>query len=487
MHEKMSHGVPQPNGELMSGEHVGDTSLEREEEDVLELTEYQAFTSEQGEAHDRIAKIDADIQKLDTIIHSVDRRAMSEGRRENEAAADTIAELDRQLMDMTIAGEDTSELEAKLFELKAKQKEGDEFFDTEKHLMFSGSLGYESSAASEKLRNKSSEELDETTQALLTILEGMGLDREEFLKRLNSVRRSDYREADHVEQLLSEFRATLVLQRNTERLNLPNELPKMTGELLTACEAAGISDKDVFPYGEHRMNDVTVNQVFEKLPFNRNKKIDAYPPEVQQQFFTEVARRLIQSVGGNTYEAGVLGKDLAKLRAIEGEQFRSKEDIAFEVDTLKKVLGFAEAEQRYLQAALQDNVQFKLEDKIDDWGIRYDPTFMEAGTERNSTWPIVDSSVKFAVEKIRDRGGFMLREFDFADRYRRVMVEALAVLKETHPGVETVGATEIMEAMSKATERVRVELETLEAEQDHLEMHTQDLTNLRRKLVTSLK
>lgn len=490
MQERISSSSPHETGQLsqQAAEHVAsEQELQHgldPEDEVLQLSEHQMMTPEQSEAHDRIAKIDENLRKLDLIINSVDKRAMSDGRHENSASAKKIAELDNQLMEMTIAGEDTSELEAQLFELKSKQKEGDEFYDNENHLMFSASYGYDLGNAPEKLRNQPPENISESTEKLLSVLEEMGLDREEFIAKLNSGRRAEYREADHVEQLLREFRGTLVQQRNTERLSLPNELPKMTGEIIAACDAGDIKFKELFPHGEDRFSDINVSQIFQKLPFAKSVKLDAYPKEAQQQFFTVVAKRMMESVGGNTYEADALGKDLVTLRSLEGEQFRSKEDIAFEIDSLKKVEAYVEAEEQYLRTALKDGIQFRLEDKIDEFGIRYDSERKDEWAEETPVWPIVDSDVKFAVERIRERGGVMLREFDFADRYREVMTKALALVKEANPRSRKVDPIEIVIAMRRAAEQVRVELETLEIEQDHLEMHTKDLAKLRGKAVT---
>ena len=211
------------------------TTQTEQPEQVLEYTELQQ------EAIDNIAKIDEKLRKLDLIIQSSRQdREVRNSRPSIDTQKSDIENHESKLEDAYVEGSDTSQLEAELAEKRVKHEEDAEFYGNQSDRMFqSRPQSMQETAVSKRLLGVPEEELSDEMVALLDTLDGIGLSREEFFEDIKNHPFSREYEDKQVEMALERFKSKLVLQKNTERMALPNEMQKMSAELVQKTHVAG--------------------------------------------------------------------------------------------------------------------------------------------------------------------------------------------------------------------------------------------------------
>ena len=289
---------------------VSDSSYESQD-DTLELQEYQAITPEQEETMLSVADIERKINTLVIIENSIKQK--NHGYNEHTNVGSEIERLNQELIKKTAEGEDVSGLEADLFQMKNRYNDGEEFYG--EHGQNSTMLNRTGAEELNKLRGKE-EEIDESTQALLATLEELGLDIEKFKEELNQgpeFRTSTDRESYKVSYLVNKFKSGLQLQRNTERLKLPNEQERMVGELM---QQAGVTDLDITQIRRSlwRKDEKHVAEsLYAIIP--EPKDFDVYPDSVKESYFVQVSSRLMED--DRRAEAEALGKQFAQMHIKE--------------------------------------------------------------------------------------------------------------------------------------------------------------------------
>jgi hypothetical protein len=462
-------------------------SLEGENE-ILQLKNYEAVTDEQYEALQRIAEIDEKIAKLDIISNSLKLEYEGPSPRDLE---DSIRSSEDALEDAKVAGTEVEEIREELSNLRSLHEETTVFYAEQGNSMLRQRHSYEDKT---RIMGVSEENFSESTSALIDALEKLGLPRERFVEAIKGMSGHGPAETEVAKWTLEKFRSELMLQRNTERLTLPDGIVEMSAELTKATKADEIDyEKTLFPHGKNispfSEGQARVSQVFEALPFNDRKIFSEYPTEVQERFYARVARGVLASTGDETAygfrdKAAALGKDLSELRIYGAERFRSTEDIEFDIQKFEKVLEYAKAEEEYLGSCFKDDQLLRLSESVQERGVQYNPDKKDEWVGESPAWPIVSFDVNYDVEKIQQRGNIRLKEYDAAARYKGVMHEALQILLAENPRKSKIGAIDVIVAMRKATERVKLELDMVQAEKDQAEMHTTYLQNLKTKTVT---
>jgi hypothetical protein len=294
--------------EKMPGSHITPHQETHDEDDVYELRESQMITPEQEESMGKIADFDKKIATLKVIERSISQKQQAYGEHTN--LGHEIEKLNKELSSKIAEGEDISDLEAELFEKKARHDEGGTFFGA--HGQEATMFNRTSAAEFNQLRGNEDGETDESTQALLSTLEEMGLDVEKFEAELNQgpqFRACTDKESSKVSSLVKEFRIGLEEQRNNERLNLPNEQQKMVGELM---QEARVADLDVIQIRRSTWR-LSGKQLAESLYsiIPEPKDLDTYPDSVVESYFVQVASRLLEEDRGE--EAEMLGKEFAQM------------------------------------------------------------------------------------------------------------------------------------------------------------------------------
>jgi hypothetical protein len=474
----------------------------------LELQEYQAITPEQEEAMQRIAEIDNNLRQLDIIINSIDQTSYTVEGIESDVRdgkrvprpnlyeeANNIKMTEDALEEAYLAGSVTAEQEDELNDARTLHGENQDFYGKEKDRMFK----FKSSESEYRVMGR--EEFSEEIEALFLALEGLGVSREDFVNEMNEYRYrgSGYTETEVAQRFLGSFRSKLVLQRNTERLAIPNEILKMSAELTISVGADKVDYNELlYPHGEHRgqfaQEQVSVNQIFETLPFKEGKTFAEYPTEVQERFFTSTAKKVFTAAGKETAydfdrQASSLGKDLSELRLYGTEQFRRAEDINFDIEKTEKILEYAKSEEEYLRTCLKADKKFTLDEKgLNDLGWRYDPDRPEESEEHGLTWPVPEYEVRAEEDRIKYAGNTSGRSYAHTGGWRRAMVETLATLKAENPyksrGIDPL---DIIIALRKTKDRIQVELETIQLEKEQLQMHTKYLQDLKGKQISLAK
>ena len=451
------------------------------ESDTLELNEYQELTLEQQEAMDRIAAIDEKIRTVDVIINSIDQR--SDGRRVHSDLGDEINTGDEQIMEKGMVGEDTSELETDLFEKKARYAEGEELYGggEQKDRMFNKGLNRDFN----KLRGKDAADIDESTRALIDTLGELGLDTDSFQESLKDSCYDGISERDKAAGLIRDFKKGLILERNTERLSLPNELPKMTAELLQKTKAAELDNIHLMR-SFTRNNDpaMPLMRLYEAIP--SGYALDAYPDEVKEKYFTQIAKKILgaNEAAGYLNNSSEIGKALSEIYTYQSESMREKSDIEHELQVFEKVLGYAQNEEAYLKSIIKGDKQIVLVDKIDTFGIRFEPDSLDKWEDETPQWPILDPEVRFEEEDRRFQGNITPgRDLAHFSKWKQTMEDALAIIKIESPYQRTVDPIDVIVALRKAVDKVKAKQEEVQTEKEQLEMHERYLEGLKKKEV----
>jgi hypothetical protein len=272
----------------------------------------------------------------------------------------------------------------------------------------------------------------------------------------------------------------------------------MSAELQKQTDADSIDYNQLFfPNGEHRglfsRELISVEQIYGSLPFADSKAFSEYPTEVEERFFTSVAKKILVAVnGGNSFdmshEATSLGKDLSEIRIYGAERFRRCEDIEFDVKKAEKVLEYAKAEEDYLRMCMMYEKTFSIQDDNIDSIFKYDPEHPEYTEGSSLHWPVLGYEIKSEAEQIRNAGGTNGGSWQHISRWRNAMKETHEALKaELSFNKSEVDPLEIIIALRKTKDKLEMELEIATAEKEQLEMHNQYLQNLKGKQVSLRK
>lgn len=469
--------------------------------DVLELSEYQELAPGQAEAMERIAAIDRKISTVDLIINSIGRRgnnpgkplegipASKGGRNEQYELGEDVRSLSKQLITEQVAGIDTTELEMGLREKKARHTEGEAFYTDEYNdRMFNPEMAREGN----KLWGKEPADLDESTLALLDTLAALGMDTDEFLAKSKGMSWSvSDREVYVVQEAIDDFKRQLFLERNIERLVLPNELEKMTAELLKKTLATEISYNEVYStLSRGNTEPITLAALQSALALQNEGVLAEYPAEAKGRFFSHVAGQLFDIADSNASQLksesniAALGSDLTELQACEAEQLPDERLFAHELEVCEKVLEYAKQEEEYLITVLKADKSLVLGDKVDTFGsLRFEANRPEEWENETPHWPIVGYEIKSEREGIRERGNYTLSAFDQFGLWEQTMADALAIVRMENVSTKKVNPIEVIVALRKAMDKVRLKAEVAATEKIRIDMHEQYLKNLRNKNV----
>ena len=461
----------------------------------LVLQEHQAITDEQYEAMERIGEIDKKLATLDLIIKSTKQRGSGDEsfpRPDLYQEERDIATAEGELEEAYVGAIASQAQEEELSKLRASHAVNQDFYGPEKDRMFK----HDSSDSEYRVIGR--KELSEDMESLLATLEDLGLPRQEFLDEMNNYRYHGVglTETRIAEQILNSFRKTLVLERNNERLAIPNELLKMSAELgkdvrEEKCDYVGTVDE----CNRMREGSFGLVEMMDSLGFD-NARVDAnfrdYPTEVQEQFFKRVAKKLLEAGGQDVSDIRVirkcerLGKDMSELRLYSAERLRLNDDIEHDISSYEKALEYEAEEESYLKNCLENKKSLNLRKPggtIDTFG-RYDAERPEEWLERDPSWPAIDHSIKFEEEDIRHRGNTTGKSWAHTELWRHTMREVYADLVLEFPHQKKVDAVEVMIALRKAKKKLAAKLEEVTIEKDQLDMHQTYLQGLKSKKFT---
>ena len=479
---------------ISMNEQIPQTSHLEVGEDLI-LEEHQAITDDQYEAMERIGEIDKKIRTLNLIIKSNNQKIESNSTfpRPNLYQEERdIESAEGALEEAYAGGSATSEQEEGLSKLRALHTENQDFYGLEKDRMF------KHKSPDSEYRVIGQEELSEDIESLLSTLEDLGLPKQDFVEEMNNYRYSGVglSETMIAERILNSFRRTLVLQRNTERLAIPNEILKMSAELGNDTRE-GERDYEgvVSEFKKTRRNSLGLEDTMGALGFDGaevDEQFSEYPVEVQEQFFKRVAKKLFEVGGQDVFDIEVkrkleaLGKDMSELRLYSAEQLRRKDDIEHDIFCYEKALEYETEEEAYLVTCLENKKALNLREpgrSIDTFG-RYDAERSKEWLDRDPSWPAIDYSIKSEEEEIRHRGNTTGKSWVHTELWRQTMSEVYSDLVLEFPHQKKVDAVEVMLALRKSKKKLAAKLEEVTIEKDQLDMHQSYLKSLKSKKFT---
>lgn len=455
----------------------------------MELQEYQELTVEQQEAKDRIAAIDKKIRTVDLIINSIGGRAEGSGREEHFELSKDIKVLNKKLINERVADSDTSELEVELLVKKAQQAEGETLYTDEyRDRMFNPELAREGN----RLWGKERADLDESTLSLLDTLGALGMDTDEFLEKFRGTPWSiSDREIYVVQEAIADFKRKLMLTRNTERLALPNELEIMSAELVKKTWASDISYDEV--YGDltrFNKDTVTLEALRAALAIKNEDVLGDYPAEAKERYFIHVAGGLLDVVDDQSWQLklegsiNALGHDLAELQAYTSEALPDERDLTHEIEVCDRVLGYAKKEEEYLISVLKAGKSLILEEKVNTFStLRFEAERPEEWENETPHWPVVGFEIKSERDDRERKGNYTLSDFDHFGLWEQTMGDALAIVRAENPTTRKTDPIDLIVALRKAVDKVKLKSEVAQTEKIKNDMHQQYLNNLRSKAV----